>query len=39
MTVLMGAAVVICSGLYTFYRESRRAIDTAKKAVTPTAGG
>lgn len=39
MTVLLGAAVVICSGLYTFYRESRRAIDTAKKAVTPTAGG
>lgn len=39
MTVLLGAAVVICSGLYTFYRESRRAIDTAKTAAAPPASG
>lgn len=39
MTVLVGAAIVICSGLYTFYRESRRAIDTAKTAAAPPASG
>jgi drug/metabolite transporter (DMT)-like permease len=37
--VLIGAAIVICSGLYTFYRESRRAIDTAKNAAVPPTGG
>jgi drug/metabolite transporter (DMT)-like permease len=39
MTVLAGAVVVICSGLYTFYRESRRSIDTAKAAAVPPASG
>jgi len=39
LTVLIGAAIVICSGLYTFYRESRRAIDTAKTAAAPPASG
>lgn len=37
--VLVGAAIVICSGLYTFYRESRRASDLAKTAaVSPNEG-
>ncbi|AYD01092.1 DMT family transporter [Neorhizobium sp. NCHU2750] len=36
-SMLIGAAIVISSGLYTFYRESRRASDTAKtSAVTPS---
>jgi drug/metabolite transporter (DMT)-like permease len=36
--VLLGAAIVICSGLYTFYRESRRASETARTAAIPPAG-
>jgi drug/metabolite transporter (DMT)-like permease len=37
--VIAGAVIVICSGLYTFYRESRRASDTAKTAaVSPNEG-
>lgn len=39
VSVLIGAAIVIGSGLYTFYRESRRAIDTAKTAAVPPASG
>lgn len=39
ISVLIGAAIVIGSGLYTFYRESRRAIDTAKTAAVPPASG
>ncbi|MCK8778659.1 DMT family transporter [Rhizobium sp. NTR19] len=30
--MLMGAAIVICSGLYTLYRERKRRIDLADKA-------
>ena len=37
-SVLAGAALVICSGLYTFYRESRRASATARQAAVPPAG-
>jgi drug/metabolite transporter (DMT)-like permease len=37
-SVLLGAAIVICSGLYTFYRESRRASETARTAAIPPAG-
>jgi drug/metabolite transporter (DMT)-like permease len=39
LSVVIGAAIVICSGLYTFYRESRRASDTARTAaVSPNEG-
>jgi drug/metabolite transporter (DMT)-like permease len=37
-TTLAGAALVICSGLYSFYRESRRAGTIARKAVVPPTG-
>jgi drug/metabolite transporter (DMT)-like permease len=37
-SVLLGAAIVICSGLYTFYRESRRASETARTAAIPPTG-
>lgn len=38
LSVLAGALIVIGSGLYTFYRESRRATATARKAAVPPAG-
>lgn len=38
ISVLAGAVIVIGSGLYTFYRESRRASATARKSAVPPAG-